>query len=89
MDTLLLHGFGLSCVRRECNDDRCLSRKCNKYAFCVNGLVSVHLLHIDVLFNLQYCECAAPHRVGSTGQAKKKALKCNDTSSSNLVCQAA
>ncbi len=37
-----------------------------------------HLLNIDVLF-LQYFECAAPHRVGSTGQKKKKALKCNDT----------
>ncbi len=36
----------------------------------------------------QYFECAAPHRVDSTGQAKKKALKCNDTSSSHFVCQA-
>ncbi len=26
--------------------------------------------------------------MGSTGQAKKKALKCNDTSSSLFVCQA-
>ncbi len=27
-----------------------------------------HHLHIDVLFFPQYFECAAPHRVGSTGQ---------------------
>ncbi len=34
-----------------------------------------HLLHIDVLFFPQYFECAALHRVGSTGQAKNKSIK--------------
>ncbi len=27
----------LSCVRHECNADRCLSRRCDKYEFCVNS----------------------------------------------------
>ncbi len=38
-----------------------------------------HLLHIDVLFFRNIVNV----------QAKKKALKCNDTSSSHFVCQAA
>ncbi len=42
--TLILHGFlnmQLSCARHECNGDRYPYRKCDKYAFCVNVLVSV------------------------------------------------
>ncbi len=31
----------LSFGRHECNSDRCPSRKCDTFAFCVNGLVSV------------------------------------------------
>ncbi len=76
---ITLYVFGLSCVRRECNNDRCPSRKCNKHAFCMNGLVSVLRYttsspHWYSLF-LQYLDCAAPHRVGSTGQTKKKRIK--------------
>ncbi len=42
--TIILNGFlniRLSFARRECNGDRCPSRKCAKYAFCLNGLVPV------------------------------------------------
>ncbi len=41
---LILHGFlnmPLSCARHECNGERCPYKKCDKYAFYVNGLVSV------------------------------------------------
>ncbi len=79
-------------MRRECNDDRCLYRKFNKYAFCVNGLVSVwgtqHLLHIDVLFFRNMLN--VQHRIEWVQLDRlKKALKCNDTSSSHLMCKAA
>ncbi len=42
--TIILNGFlniQLSLARRECNSDRCPSRKCAKYAFCVNGFIPV------------------------------------------------
>ncbi len=42
--TIILNGFlniWLSFARRECNADRCPSRKCAKYTFCVNSLVPV------------------------------------------------
>ncbi len=41
---IILNGFlniRLTFARRECNADRCPSRKCDTFAFCVNGLVSV------------------------------------------------
>ncbi len=69
-------------MRRECNDDRCPSRKFNKYAFCVNGLVSVEANNISTLmfsFSAILWMC----------RLKQKALKSNDTSSSHFVCQAA
>ncbi len=42
--TIILNGFlniRLSFARRECNADRCPSRICDTFVFCVNGLVSV------------------------------------------------
>ncbi len=36
-----LTNMQLFCGRQECNSDRCPSRKCDKYAFSVNCLVSV------------------------------------------------
>ncbi len=47
-----------------------------------------HLLHIDVLFFRNILN--VQHRIEwvQLDMLKKKALKCNDTSSSHLVCQA-
>ncbi len=75
-------------MRRECNADRCPSRKCNEHAFRVSSFeVKPHLLLIDVLFFKLYSECAAPHRVGSAGQAKQ-ALNAS-TARHRISCQAA
>ncbi len=82
--TIILNGFlniRLSFARRECNADRCPSRKCAKYAFCVSGWFQFwhkqHHLRIDVLFfhsilNEQCIQWIQLDRL-------KKALKCNDT----------
>ncbi len=60
--------------------------------FCVNGVVSVLkpifstlMFSFSAIFRL--CSMSVQW-VGSTGQTKKKVLKCNDTSSSHFVCQA-
>ncbi len=54
--TLILHGFGLFCVRRECEDDRCPSRKCNKYALCVKPNIgfSFVLAYINLFWFVVY-----------------------------------
>ncbi len=49
--TIILNGFLnilLSFTRCECNADRCPSRKCDKFAFCVNGLVSVFFFFVII-----------------------------------------
>ncbi len=74
-------------------DDRYPSRKCNKmrsvWMACFQFWGKQHLLHIDVLF-LRYI-LIVQQRIEwvQLDRLKKKALKCNDTSSSHFVCQAA
>ncbi len=51
--TLILHGLGLSCVRRECNDDRCpLENSLNMHSVWTAWFQfwGKQHLHIDVLF---------------------------------------
>ncbi len=84
--TIILNGFlniRFSCVRRECNTDRCPSRKCAKYVFFVNGLIPV--LTKNIISALMFSFPAVfdtlnEQRIQWVQLGRlKKVSKCNDT----------
>ncbi len=64
----------LSCVRHECNADRCSSRRCDKYEICVNSfdvnsIFSALMISFSAIFWMN--DAAALHPVASAGLAVK------------------
>ncbi len=56
------HGFGLSRVRRECNADRCPSRKCNEHAFRVSSF-EVNRIFSSLMFSFLSYILNVQHRI--------------------------